>query len=109
MEDPPGTIARPRELGLVSLAGVALALLMTWPLAAGLGSLGRTRGTDADGQFSIWNIAWVARTLVAIRRTSTTPTSSFRTDYTGLLGGEPPARRHRNPGLLARPGTPGSR
>ena len=65
MEDPPGTIARPREFLLVSLAGVALALLMTWPLATGLGSLGRTRGTDADGQFSIWNIAWVARTIVA--------------------------------------------
>ena len=65
MEDPPGTIARPRELLLVSLAGLALAILMTWPLATGLGHLGRTLGTDADGQFSIWNIAWVARTLVA--------------------------------------------
>jgi hypothetical protein len=65
MEDPPGTIARPRELVLVSLAGVALAILMTWPLATGLGHLGRTRGTDADGQFSIWNVSWVARTLVA--------------------------------------------
>src|SRR5260370_1413027 len=36
-----------------------------WPLATGLGTLGRTRGDDADGQFSIWNIAWVARTIVA--------------------------------------------
>jgi hypothetical protein len=65
MQDPPGTIARPRELLLVSAAGVALAILMTWPLATGLGHLGRTAATDADGQFSIWNIAWVARTLVA--------------------------------------------
>jgi hypothetical protein len=65
MEDPPGTIARPRELVLVSAAGIALAILMTWPLATGLGHLGRTLGTDADGQFSIWNIAWVARTIVA--------------------------------------------
>lgn len=65
MEEPAGTIARPRELFLVSLAGVALAVLMTWPLFTGPGSLGRTLGTDADGQFSIWNIAWVARTLVA--------------------------------------------
>jgi hypothetical protein len=65
MEDPAGTIARPRELLLVSLAGVALAILMTWPLATGLGHLGRTLGTDADGQFSIWNVSWVARTLVA--------------------------------------------
>ena len=65
MQDPPGTIARPREILLVSAAGLALAILMTWPLASGLGHLGRTLGTDADGQFSIWNIAWVARTLIA--------------------------------------------
>jgi len=65
MEAPPGTIARPRELVLVSAAGVALAILMTWPLATDLGHLGRTSANDADGQFSIWNIAWVARTLVA--------------------------------------------
>ena len=45
-------------------AGVALAIVMTWPLATGLGHLGRTLGTDADGQFSIWNIAWVAHALV---------------------------------------------
>jgi hypothetical protein len=65
MEDQAGTIARPRELLFVSLAGVALSILMTWPLATGLGSLGRTRSTDADGLYSIWNVAWVARTLVA--------------------------------------------
>lgn len=64
MEDPPGTIARPRERLLIALAGVALAILMTWPLATGLGRLGRTAPTDADGQFSIWNVSWVARTLV---------------------------------------------
>src|SRR5712671_6275406 len=65
MQDPPGTTARPREFVIVSAAGLALAILMTWPLATGLGSLGRTRSTDADGQYSIWNIAWVARTLAA--------------------------------------------
>src|SRR5436190_7305163 len=65
MQDPPGTIARPREILLVSAAGLALAILMTWPLASDIGHLGRTLGTDADGQFSIWNIAWVARTLIA--------------------------------------------
>ena len=64
MEDRPGTIARPRELVVVSLAGLALAILMTWPLATGMGHLGRTFATDADGQLSIWNVAWVARTLV---------------------------------------------
>ena len=60
-----GTIARPREVLAVSVAGVALAILMTWPLAADLAHVGRTLPNDADGQFSIWNIAWVARTIVA--------------------------------------------
>lgn len=64
MEDRPGTIARPRELAVVSLAGLALAILMTWPLATGMGHLGRTFANDADGQISIWNVSWVARTLV---------------------------------------------
>ena len=35
---------------------------MTYPLAFHPGSLGRT--DSFDGQFSIWNVAWVARTLV---------------------------------------------
>ncbi|HWK11199.1 MAG TPA: hypothetical protein VNR64_14160 [Vicinamibacterales bacterium] len=52
-----------REAAAVWLAGLALAILMTWPLAAGLGRLGRTTG--ADGQFSLWNVAWVSRTLIA--------------------------------------------
>src|SRR5436190_23276279 len=65
MQDPPGTIARPRESLLDAAAVHALAIRMTWPQASGLCHLGRTLGTDADGQFSIWNIAWVARTLIA--------------------------------------------
>jgi hypothetical protein len=52
-----------REAVTVCLAGLALAVLMTWPLAAGLGRLGRT--SSADGQFSIWNVSWVAQTIVA--------------------------------------------
>src|SRR5262249_53614577 len=63
MQVPPRTIARPRERLLTSIAGVLLAILMTWPLATGLGHLGRTEPNDADGQFSIWNVSWVARTL----------------------------------------------
>src|SRR5262245_16246202 len=65
MEEAPGTIARPRELLYIFLLGLGFALLMTWPLATGLAHLGRTLATDADGQFSIWNVAWVARTIVA--------------------------------------------
>ena len=64
MEAAPGTIARPRELLLVSAAGLALTILLTWPLATDLAHLGRTAATDADGQFGIWNVAWVARTIV---------------------------------------------
>ena len=60
----PRPIARPRELLIVSLAGLTLAVIMTWPLASGLGRLGRTLDVDADGQFAIWNVAWVARTIV---------------------------------------------
>lgn len=65
MERNPDTIVRAREFLLVAAVGAALAILMTWPLVAGFGHLGRTKDIDADGQFSIWNVAWVARTLVA--------------------------------------------
>jgi hypothetical protein len=65
MQDRPGTIAPAREILVVTVAGLALAIAMTWPLATGLGSLGRTLSVDADGQYSIWNIAWVSRTLIA--------------------------------------------
>jgi hypothetical protein len=64
MDEAPGTIARPREILIVLAAGFALALILTWPLAKNPGGLGRTLSTDGDGQLSIWNVAWVARTLV---------------------------------------------
>src|SRR5690349_18024036 len=63
--DEAAPLTRPRELALIALAGVVLALLMTWPLAAGITHVGRTAPTDADGQYSIWNIAWVAHALGA--------------------------------------------
>lgn len=54
-----------------AVAAALLAVLMTWPLASDMGSLGRTGvspdrrfGTNADGMFSLWNVAWVARTVV---------------------------------------------
>ncbi|HEX5475509.1 MAG TPA: hypothetical protein VFX12_12690 [Vicinamibacterales bacterium] len=55
-------MARGREALLVIFAALALAVVMTWPLATGLGRLGRV--DSGDGQFSLWNVAWVARTLV---------------------------------------------
>ena len=57
--------SRARAKLAVSLPALPCTLLLTWPLAADLAHLGRTLPTDADGQFSIWNIAWVARTLFA--------------------------------------------
>jgi hypothetical protein len=65
MQVRPGTIARPREIVLLSVAAAALAVLMTWPLATGLTHLGKTEPTNADGQYSIWNVAWVAHAIVA--------------------------------------------
>lgn len=51
-----------RELALVA-AGFSLAtVLLTYPLAVHLGSIGRV--DNADARFLIWNIAWVARTLI---------------------------------------------
>lgn len=47
------------------VAALGLAVIMTWPLAAGFGTLGRTRGEDADGMYAIWNVSWVARTLTS--------------------------------------------
>ena len=58
-----------REAALVAtLAGVTTVAL-TYPLAFQLGDGGRV--DSEDGLFSIWNIAWVARTVVA------DPTSLF--------------------------------
>jgi hypothetical protein len=46
----------------VAVAATALAVVMTWPLAPRMGRVGRVN--TGDGQFSIWVINWVARTLV---------------------------------------------
>lgn len=55
-----------RRLARAALActlALILAIVMTWPLAAGFGSLGKVRSDDADGMYAVWNVAWVARTL----------------------------------------------
>jgi hypothetical protein len=66
MQPRPDTIVRLAGRGAAGLAvALAVAVVMTWPLAAGLGRLGRTGGgANGDGLFSIWNVAWVARTIV---------------------------------------------
>src|SRR5688572_17819180 len=67
-------LERAARSSLPWIIALALTLFMTWPLAGGLGSLGRTGvgpnadpgfGTNGDGMFSLWNVAWVARTIVA--------------------------------------------
>ena len=62
MEEPRETMSRRAVRGALACgAATAMSVIMTWPLAAGFGRLGRT--LPGDGQYSIWNIAWVARTL----------------------------------------------
>src|SRR5262245_3166996 len=50
------------ELAAVILVSGILAVVFTYPIAFKLGRSGRI--DNNDGQFSIWNVAWVARTLV---------------------------------------------
>jgi hypothetical protein len=40
---------------------VILAVALTWPLTARLGSAGRV--DSGDGRYSVWNVGWVARAL----------------------------------------------
>jgi hypothetical protein len=51
-----------RELAAVLVTSALLTAALTYPLAFRIGSVGRT--DNGDGQLSIWNVAWVARTLV---------------------------------------------
>ena len=52
-----------REAALVATLAVVTTVALTYPLAFQLGDGGRV--DSEDGLFSIWNIAWVARTVVA--------------------------------------------
>jgi hypothetical protein len=52
-----------RELALVLVGFAALTVALTFPLALHPGRL-TYEITNNDSQFSIWNVAWVARTLV---------------------------------------------
>jgi len=50
-----------RELAAVLVAAVALTVLYTYPVAFKPGRVGRV--DNGDGELSIWNVTWVARTL----------------------------------------------
>jgi hypothetical protein len=56
-------MTRRREAALVVTLAVVTTVVLTYPLAFQLGTGGRV--DSEDGLFSIWNIAWVARTVVA--------------------------------------------
>jgi hypothetical protein len=57
-------VTRPwREAGVVFFLSTLLTVALTYPVAFKLGSVGRI--DNADGRFSIWNIGWVSRTLIA--------------------------------------------
>ena len=66
---------------LACVAALAITIVMTWPLAAGFGRLGRT--APGDGPFAIWNVSWVAHSL------TTAPLSLFDANifhpHTGTL------------------------
>lgn len=51
-----------RELALVAVGYALATVLLTYPLAFHLGTMARV--DNADARFLIWNIAWVARTVV---------------------------------------------
>ena len=51
-----------RELGAVLAGATVLAIVLTFPFAAQMTHVGRI--DNFDGAFGIWNVSWVARTLV---------------------------------------------
>src|SRR5580765_1562331 len=63
MERRPDSIAaRAPSAAIACGLALLLAVVMTWPLATGLGRLGRT--TTMDGLYGIWNVGWVAHAIV---------------------------------------------
>jgi hypothetical protein len=52
----------PTRWAVICAVALLSSIVMTWPLAAGFGSLGRTQNSG-DGRFGVWNVAWVARAL----------------------------------------------
>ncbi len=54
---------RLREAAGVMVVGLILGVYFTWPLMLRPGGLGRV--DSGDGQFAIWNVAWVAHALLS--------------------------------------------
>jgi hypothetical protein len=54
-------LSRHRETVCAALLALAVAVVLTWPLATQLTDGGRV--DSGDGRYSIWNVAWVAHAL----------------------------------------------
>ena len=57
-----GPVPRREAVG-ITLIAIALTVYFTWPLALRPAGLGRV--ALGDGQFSVWNVAWVAHALTS--------------------------------------------
>jgi hypothetical protein len=57
-------VRRLRDGAAMTAVAVILVVYFTWPLALRPGSLGRV-DSEGDGQFSIWNVAWVAHAILS--------------------------------------------
>jgi 4-amino-4-deoxy-L-arabinose transferase-like glycosyltransferase len=65
MQAPGHTItARYVRAAMLGIGSVVAAVVMTWPLATGIGTLGRS-ANSGDARFTEWNVAWVAYATVA--------------------------------------------
>jgi hypothetical protein len=61
MNDSAGPVTR-REGIAITLAAIALTVYFTWPVTLNPAGMGRLR--LGDGQFSVWNVAWVAHAII---------------------------------------------
>ena len=92
-------ILRPtrRELLLCGACASALAILLTWPIAARFTTAGRI--DTGDGRFSIWNVAWVAHAL------TTDPAQLYNANiFYPIQGALTFSEMNLGAGLLAVPG-----
>ena len=67
-----------------------LAVALTWPMAARLGSAGRV--DSGDGRHGVWNVSWVAHAL------TTSPSRLYDATAQRLVQGAQALQRRRRPG-----------
>ncbi len=100
------TLHRPswRAAALVAARALLATVVLTWPLAFRMGHVGRVN--NGDGQFSIWNVAWVARTLVVDPLHVFDANIFYPAPLDARVFGEQPRRRRAgHPGVLGHDGT----